>query len=355
MTTTVEDLLADAPDPLIKNGRYQIVPDGEKKAKAYTRVTNFAKKIEDTFSLTRWQQRMVLLGAAHRPDIVVAALAAGDDREALNGLAEDAMEAAKANVARELGTALHRLCERVDAGEVVTLPEPWSTDIAVYTHALRQLGATVELIEAVVVYPRLKLAGRLDRTVVIDGERYILDLKTGADLSYSWGSIAIQLALYAGAATIYDPDTKQHTAMPRCNQERAIVIHLPAGEGKATPYWINLEAGRHGIWIVEHVLEWRRGVRHVATTEPISHVAREDVRAYVAARIRNIIDSGYGAELAQAWPANTPTLKASGTHSEAQLDLILVSCSLVEARHEMPFPHLTDPRQWRPTSKKGNK
>ena len=33
--------------PLIVRGRYQIVPEGADKPKAYTRVTNFAKKLED--------------------------------------------------------------------------------------------------------------------------------------------------------------------------------------------------------------------------------------------------------------------------------------------------------------------
>lgn len=345
---TIEAFLTETPKPderLIKNGRYQITPADGKKVKAHTRITNFAKKLEDEYNLTKWKQRMVLLGAAQRSDITVAALAASDDKDALDALAEAALDAAKANVARETGSALHRLCERVDRGETLELPDPWRADVDAYTRALTDLAADVELIEQVVVYPRLTLAGRLDRTVQISGTRYICDLKTGADLRYSWGSIALQLALYAGAETVYDPITKEHRPMPDCDQSRALVIHLPAGRGEATPYWINLEAGRRGISLVERLLEWRRNTKLLATTDRTSPiVADEELREYVENRVRELIDGGYGGELARAWPDAIPTLKSSDEHTEQQLDLILTACSEIEARHTLPFPYISDPR-----------
>lgn len=345
--TTVESFLAEtheSPDAkLISRGRYQIVPDGEKRPKAHTRITNFAKKLEDEYKLTLWKKRMVLLGAAQRSDITAAALANSDDNYTLNDLAEAAMDAAQANVRRETGTALHRMCERVDAGEDLHLPEPWRADVDAYTKCLADLKLKVDLIEQVVVHPRLGLAGRLDRTVIGD-DLFVCDLKTGRDLSESWGSIAIQLALYAGAATMYDPATHTHSPMPKCNQERALVIHLPATEGKATPYWVNLEGGRRGIALTERVLEWRKGTRALATPDQTPFAAQKALREYVVARVRLLIDGGYGGELARAWPDSVPTLKAFNGHTERLLDLILDSCNEVEGRHELPFPHLTDPR-----------
>lgn len=342
----VTAFLADEPreaDPLIRNGRYQIVPANGDKPKAHTRITNFAKKLEDEYGLTKWKMRTVLLGAARRPDIVLAALANDDDKQKLDQLAEDATDAANANVKRESGTALHRLAERVDQGETLKLPEPTKSDIAAYSKCLVDLKAEVELIEAVVVCPRLNVAGRLDRTVIIDGVRFILDLKTGEDLSYSWGSIAIQLALYAGAETIYDPDKKKHHPMPDVDQSRAIVIHLPAGKGTATAYWVNLEGGRRGIALVKELLEYRKGTKFLATLEPGQFVARPELREYVAARVGYVIDSGHGAELAATWP-NVPTLKASDQHTELQLDSILAQCLFIEADHHLPFPDFSDPR-----------
>ena len=344
--TAVDTLLSgEPPDPLIKSGRYQIVPSGADKTKAHTRITNFAKKLEDEFNITAWKQRMVLLGAAQRSDITVAALAASDNRRELDSLAEAAMDAAKANVARETGSALHKLCERVDAGETLTLPEPWKADIEAYIACLAGLGATVEEIEQVVVCPKLGLAGRFDRTVVINDISYIMDIKTGKDLSYSWGSISIQLALYAGAATIYNPETKNHRPMPEVNQERGLVFHLQAGTAKCTPYWINLEDGRRGIAMVSHLLEWRKQTKGFATTATMPRfTAHADIREYTMMRCRYVIDGGHGAELARNWPDDVATLKSKDDHSESELDAILDVCDTIEARHKMQFPDFTDPR-----------
>ena len=345
VTPSVDAFLNDQPDPLIKSGHYQIVPVGADKAKAHTRITNFAKKLEDEFNLTMWKQRMVLLGTAQRSDIAIAALAANDDKRELDRLAEAAMEAARANVASETGSALHPICERVDAGETLELPKDIRADVDAYQLCLGVVDAAVELIEQVVVVPKLGLAGRFDRIVTIDDTAFIADLKTGRDLSYSWGSISVQLALYAAAETIYKPETKTHTPMPEVDQSRGLVLHLPAGQATCTPYWVNLEAGREGIRLISTVLEWRKAAKGLATTVVNPRfTARSELRGYVSERCRYIITNNLGAELARAWPDDVATLKASDSHSEVELDLILDACDTIEARHQLPFPECVDPR-----------
>jgi hypothetical protein len=69
------------------------------------------------------------------------------------------------------------------------------------------------------------------------------DLKTGKDLSYSWAEIAIQLALYAHADTVFDPVEQEHRPMLQVDQEKALVIHLPAGEGRCALYIVDIAAG----------------------------------------------------------------------------------------------------------------
>lgn len=355
VAATVTEFLSGEPDPLIKRGRYQIIPKppiGEKAgaAKAHTRITNFAKKLEDEYNLTKWKQRMVLLGAAQRSDITLAALAGSDDKNELDRLADAAMEAARANVKRETGSALHKLCERVDAGEDLALPEPWKSDVAAYRRCLADMGAEVELSEQVVICPKLGLAGRFDRTVIIgaglpEEQRYIMDIKTGRDLSFSWGSISIQLALYANAETMYDPDRKVHTPMPPCNQEKALVLHLPAEKATCTPYWVDLAAGRRGIALVSELLNYRKGTKSMATLAAIPHfVASEAVREYAVSRIEYVFSRGYGEELARLWPDDVPTLKSYKEHTEAQLDKVIDVCDEIEARHVLEFPDFTDPR-----------
>ena len=347
VTEDIEAFLTAAPRPdeqLIKRGRYQIVPAGGGNPKPHTRVTNFAKKLEDEFNLTKWKMRTVALGVAARSDIVAGVLANSDDSGELDKLCEAAQDAALANVRRETGTHLHRMTERVDAGETLDLPEPHRSYIAAYTKALASIGAIVELIESVIVHEPLGLAGRLDRTVFVDGVRYIADLKTGENLSYSWGSIAVQLAVYAGATTIYDPETQTHSPMLPVDQNRALVIHLPAGKGEAVLYWVNLEAGRQGIALTQQVMNWRHGAKKLAQTEPLQFVARPELRQYVEARVRGVIDAGAAGELASHWPDRLPTLKAFDGHSEQQLDLIIALCDIVEGGVGMKFSDVVDPR-----------
>lgn len=340
---------------LIVRGRYQIVPEGapDSKPKGHQRVTNFAKKLEDGYTLTAWKQRNVLVGAAQRTDIIAATIAAGDDKKELDRLAEAALDAAKANVGRETGTALHSLTEQVDAGMTVDMPSPIKEDLAAYSACLDSLGVTIKRMEEIVVIPDLNLAGRFDRLVDIMGTTYVMDLKTGADLSYSWLSIAIQLALYARATTIYHPgvvdialgDTApSHEPMPTVDQRRALVVHLPAGKATATPYWVDLSIGRKGIDLTKAVLGWRatKGTAEVAVNPQAA------MREYVVARVAAIVDAGYGADVAARWPDDVATLKASSDHSEREYDEILEVCTVVEGLHEMPFPACGDPRVRQP-------
>jgi hypothetical protein len=172
------------------------------------------------------------------------------------------------------------------------------------------------------------------------GTTYVMDLKTGADLSYSWLSISIQLALYAQAATIYNPDTQRHEPMPQVDHRRALVVHLPAGQAAATPYWVDLGIGRRGIELTKSVLAWR-SQREVAT--PATNLL-SDLCEYVIDRVASIIDAGHGTDLAARWPADVPTLKAFDAHTEADYDAILDACWTVEGLHKMPFPTIDDPR-----------
>ncbi len=352
MSVTTQANIELSPDPdagLIRNGRYWIVPEGETKAVAHTRVTNFARETEDTFSLMRWQKRMTMLGTAVRSDIQVAAIADADDKIKLDALAEAAMDAAKANVARETGSSLHRICERADAGEAIDLPEPWASDLAAYRAELdaRHVEVLADHIENVVVQPTLRLAGRYDRIVRIKDMLYVLDLKTGKDLSYSWGSIAIQLALYASSATIYDDKRCVHRPMPDVDQEIGLILHLPAGSGTAQLFSVDLASGHRGIELVQVLKSFRKDANRFAgpyVELPRSKLAPEGVRNYVATRVEAIIGAGKGTDLAERWPQTVPTLKARHDHDETELDMILSACNTVETLFQMPFPDIEDPR-----------
>jgi hypothetical protein len=224
-------------------GRYLI--DG----KPHTRSTTFAKIGSNTKAIEQWNCRNVAAGLARRPDLL--ALAHGmdvkRDRTQLNSIVEQAKEAAGSKVSSNLGTAYHSFTEQLDAGCISLADVPGQ-----YRDRVRQcaevmgrsgLGTRREWIERTTavradqVSAPLPVAGRLDRIAEApSGDRFIVDLKTGSDLSYGMAEIEVQLAVYAhGVNThgLYDWNTKTWERLDQpVREDLAIVVHLPAdGDG----------------------------------------------------------------------------------------------------------------------------
>jgi hypothetical protein len=250
--------------------------------RGYTRATTIAGTLADRYGLEKWGNRNVVLGIAARPDLyALAASCTADDKQQLQKIVDQAQEAAKAQSGANLGTALHRLTERIDSGELLDVPDAWKPDIDAYCQTLADAHISIDLewMERVVLIPEFSAAGTLDRLVTIDnGSTYMVaDLKTGKDVvSYGMNDIAIQLALYANAthawvgdaATVprdqWDryllPDPEESGAydpMPEVNQEKALVIHLPAGRGECHLYEVDIKAGLGAARLALDVREWR--------------------------------------------------------------------------------------------------
>lgn len=234
----------------------QYVVDG----KAYQRVTTLAGLMEARHNLEKWGKRGVGRGLTLRPDILAAIAACpDDDKNRLDHLCEQALEAASASAGANLGTALHEMTARVDRGEDFRPIPPWDVDIKAYRDLLERAGIEIcpAWIEQTVIVPELGVAGTFDRIVEKDGRLYIADLKTGKSLDYGWCAIAIQLACYAHADHIWDWEAQAKNVMPEVSQKTGLVIHLPAGTGQASLHVVNLEAGweaaKQAVW----VREWR--------------------------------------------------------------------------------------------------
>nr|WP_300338770.1 PD-(D/E)XK nuclease family protein [Actinomyces sp.] len=240
-----------------------VTPTGQ--VKGYTRCTTFVDALDDKATLTAWKQRMVAQGLAHRPDILAAVKAVADPsskegRGELNRLCEQALEAAGASAKATIGTTLHAVCERWERGEDVTslVPDGQEPTVAAYqeavtTHRLRALQ-----IETFGVEDSLQVAGTWDRVYrTPGGETVIGDLKTGSTLDYGAGKFAMQLAVYAHC-TQYDPVTGQRTPLPGVSQERALLIHLPEGQGRCDLYWLNIARGWEAVELAWKVRQHRR-------------------------------------------------------------------------------------------------
>lgn len=260
-------------------GRYMITPANGGKPVAHSRVTTFARAIADTGSLEGYWKRCVAVGMAKRPDLVLqASNLTIDDKKQLKNICDAADEASGANVKRNLGTGLHTITEHVDGGVDVMIPDQFAGHIDAYRATVEQLGMRRDLIEGVVVLSEFTLAGTFDRIVEVDGELYIADLKTGSNpLQYGALEIAVQLACYAHADTIYDVGAKTHSPMPEVNKERALVMHLPAaGPAECTLHWVDVKKG----WEVARLCGEVRAARRLknlswsfATSQPATKPA----------------------------------------------------------------------------------
>ena len=237
-------------------GRPLIVPPGGGKKVAYRRCTTFVGVLEDTYNLSRWQQRMVAAGLADRPDLLLGVAAHRDDKNKLNQLCEDALEAAKGRAAATTGTAVHALTEIIDRGlDLPVIPDGAAADLAAY----RAATAGIEWldIEAGIVVDELSVHGTPDRIGRLpDGRIVIADLKTG-DIQYGILKVAMQLAVYSRGQR-YDHVTGTRTPMPEgLDQDRALVIHLPAGTGRCELVEVDIAAGWEGAQLARQVWAWR--------------------------------------------------------------------------------------------------
>lgn len=96
---------------------------------------------------------------------------------------------------RQLGTVVHEACEYDDDGDLheESLPAVVVPYVTAWRRFRSDTGATILANELQLVHEALRFAGTIDRMAEIDGERWLLDIKTSAEPVPSYG---VQLAGY---------------------------------------------------------------------------------------------------------------------------------------------------------------
>lgn len=284
------------PAPTIQRdrwGRPLIVPPGGGEPVAYTRATTVAGTLDDLNGLMLWKQRMTAIGLIERPTLQAQVAEHRDDKQRLNRILRDAMDAAHASAAADTGTMLHGFAERLDKGETPEgVPPEHQADLEAYkatTAALEPLH-----IEELGVVDDLKIAGTPDRVVRYHGETYIADLKTGS-ITYP-GKIAAQLAVYAHAQR-YDQNTGQRHPWDGSpvNQNRALIIHLPAGVGVCSLHWVDIAKGWEAVHLAMQVRDWRRQER------TLTNIIHEPVKTQADLLLEAIQDAATVDALTDLW------------------------------------------------------
>lgn len=285
MTDTIplDQLGANAPngdDGLRRDrwGRLLVVPPGGDKAEGYSRVTTIAKTTDEGGGLMPWKATMAVCGTLRRRGIraqweaLINATGdpwyAGEEAKAkCKRLVEEAAEAGGATDRREIGVALHAITAHVDRGlDPQHLSPETMRDLAAYTDALITNGIFIDIhmIETTVVLDSYKVGGSFDRLVRVRGHDKLMvaDLKTGADISYSDSSFAVQIAGYAHGEAIYQqgatPADDVRLPMPDVDQHEGLVIWLPAGEGRCELFTVDLDTGWEGFELSMAVRAWRK-------------------------------------------------------------------------------------------------
>lgn len=280
-------ILLDAPTEVADFRRdqwgrpYIMQPNG--KRVGYTRCSSAAKTIEDTFNLEKWAKRNVAYGMAHDSSLVARILALGGDPSTWDktdkGHVDDIVEAAnavaKAHKAADIGTAVHRLTERMDRGEDV-IGGPYQADLDAYRAAMNAAGLNPAHVECRMVNDDLKMAGTCDRIVAGEGSvTWIADIKTSASVDFGGLGWAAQLAAYAGGS-LYDVEAEERIATPTIDREVGYIIHLPAGQGRCDIYEVDLVGGLAACRLANEIRSVRTASKKwITLAAPVAALAVE--------------------------------------------------------------------------------
>jgi hypothetical protein len=237
----------------------------------FTRMTTVAGTVADRFAIEKWGKRMVLFGAALRPDVVAGASAFHEDPTQMDKLVVEAESAAAISASATVGSAKHELSAQVHLGQIEldSITPLLHDDIAAIIAAEREHFAEVLGVEFHIVNDDLEAAGTADRLYRLhDGRCCIGDLKTGANaMKYASQEIAVQLAGYSHGLR-YDPRTGERTPFPEgFTPDIGYVVHAPTGE-PVRVYEFNLKRGWAGAALAFHVRQYRKEEVARALTTP---------------------------------------------------------------------------------------
>lgn len=315
-----DEFTASVEAPKDRWGRYLIDRAGKKTG--YTRVTTIAKTLSDTASLADWKTRMAITGLIQRPDLLAQASTAVDDRDKMNRLAAEAIDAAGAYSRANLGTALHAITAEIDAGRNPIILPSLQPDIDAYRAAIRLHGFKMpaEWIEVLVIHDDLQYAGTADRfTILPDGRIVVLDLKTGSSLQYAQQEIAIQLAAYANAQHIYDWRTGERTEMPKINTTTGLICHLPAGEATCKIHSVDLVQGWQALQMALKVREWRKAKNLFTEVGPVGQGPNGE---FIRQRILDL-PADRQKVLRTIWPSDLPQIAQCNMEQLLQISRLI--------------------------------
>lgn len=160
------------------------------------------------------------------------------------------------------GTAVHHFAELV-LGEDVEPPEDVADHVAGYVAFLGRAGVVVEMTERIVGSRRHGYAGRFDLIAQVRGERWLLDIKTGAAI---YAETPCQTAAYARADFYIDDDGAE---VPMPLVDRIGALHVSSGGTELIPLG-DVDAAFDVFLNVKAVAEALPGLEAVVKAAPLA-------------------------------------------------------------------------------------
>lgn len=162
------------------------------------------------------------------------------------------------DAAGKRGTEVHRLAERLAAGEEVEAPDEIAGHVEAYVKFLDDFDVRPLVIEGVVISYKHRYAGTLDLIADMPtlGERLILDIKTAR--SGVWPDNGLQLAAYRYADAYLRHGTEE--PLPAC--DGAAVVHVRADGYDLVP--VQAGPAEHRFFLYAQQM-WRWANEHSKT------------------------------------------------------------------------------------------
>ena len=225
-------------------------------------VTTVLKVIDKSGPLVGWAKREVAGCAIRNLDTLVQMRQTGGDAAAVNWL--KGIPDHQRDAAADIGSRVHLLVERLARGDE---PDP-APEEAPFVDAYRQFLAAFQprflAVEEMVCSLRHRYAGTADAIAVIEGETWMLDVKTGTGL---YPETSLQLASYASAEFIGRPGSPRRFRLPRVT--RYGVIHVRPEGARLVEYRVD----RHtfaAFLDARRLFGWQQGLGKAVIGEVIT-------------------------------------------------------------------------------------
>jgi hypothetical protein len=278
----------DAEPVLRTKGKRKGQPEFE--GHGYTRASSFGEYLEDGRGIGKWKAANAVWAVVRNRALslrtkAVATCTEQADKSALYSIVDDALEWADVRAAADLGTALHAVTEKLEAGQEIPHLGEDQPAVDAYMALMRESRAQVIATEIFVVCDEFGVAGTLDRAVTFPyditpvddqgeilgdpipaGTPIVVDIKTSSTADYFGSKFTVQTWIYDNGRT-YDPATHLR-GRSFGNGRFALIIHVPSGGSMARFHWVDLQRGRKAVERAAEVREQRAVKRLIVPAAP---------------------------------------------------------------------------------------